>query len=84
MHHLSAEQAVSAYYLEARSKLLDLAAIFDRIHRGGGTPDDPKLQKLLRAVELLQVESDTRAATVQEHFSLPYDPTWAVPQPKAG
>ena len=33
---LPAAQALEAYFLEARSKLLDLAAMLDRIDRGGG------------------------------------------------
>ena len=37
-----AAQALDTWFLEARSKLLDLAAIFDRIDRGGGS-QDPRL-----------------------------------------
>ena len=40
---LPADKALDAYFLEARSKLLDLAAILDRIDRGGGVAgDDPR------------------------------------------
>ena len=35
---LSAAQALNTYFLEARSKLLDLAAMLDRIDRGGAAP----------------------------------------------
>lgn len=46
---LPAAQALETYFLEARSKLLDLAATLDRIGRGGGAfavEDDPRLEKV--------------------------------------
>ena len=80
---LSAQSALDAYFLEARSKLLDLAGIFDRIDRGGGLKNDPRHQRLIAALELLEASGPGRAAAVQELFSLEYDPTWAVPAPKS-
>jgi hypothetical protein len=78
---LSANQALDAYFLEARSKLLDLAAILDRIDRGGGV-NDPRLERVRQGVETLLSTNDGRAARVQELFSLAYDPEWKRPTPR--
>jgi hypothetical protein len=86
MTPLPAAQALDQYYLEARSKLLDLAAILDRIDRGpeaASMEDDPRLQKIGRALEVLQDRSGGRAERVQHVFSLTYDPAWQRPQPRS-
>ncbi|MFO0807005.1 MAG: hypothetical protein U0746_00105 [Gemmataceae bacterium] len=82
---LSASVALDAYFLEARSKLLDLAAILDRIDRGcasGEAISDPKLNKLRQAFELLASREPTRAEKLQVLFSLDYDPAWKRPTPR--
>jgi hypothetical protein len=82
---LPAAQALDRYFLEARSKLLDLAAILDRIGRGEGTAiadTDPRLQRIREALEVLHDKSGGRAERIQQIFSLPYDPTWERPQPR--
>ena len=71
------------YFLEARSKLLDLAAILDRIGRGGGAvavEDDPRLEKVRQALEVLHDRSGGRAERIQKIFSLDYDPAWERPR----
>lgn len=76
---LPADQALERYFLEARSKLLDLAAVLDRIGRGkdaAGAADDPRLQKVRQALEILLDPSGGRAERVQQAFSLPYEPGW--------
>jgi hypothetical protein len=85
MTPLSAAQALDSYFLEARSKLLDLAGILDRIGRGqgaSGTEHDPRLEKIRQALEVLHDQSGGRAERVQQIFSLDYDPTWVKPQPR--
>ena len=85
MDPLPASRALDAYFLEARSKLLDLAAILDRIGRGsgvGGVGEDPRLQKIRQALEVLHDQSGGRAERVQRIFSLDYDPDWKLPQPR--
>lgn len=83
MTPLTAPAALDAYFLEARSKLLDLAAIFDRLDRGSGVvTGDPRFQKLRQALTLIGDSSLGRAEKVQELFSLPYDATWKIPQPR--
>ena len=76
---------LDAYFLEARGKLLDLAAILDRIGRGGGAAaveDDPRLAKVRQALEVLHDRSGGRAERIQQIFSLDYDPKWELPAPK--
>jgi hypothetical protein len=84
MDPLPADQALERYFLEARSKLLDLAAILDRIGRGAGaerTANDRRLEKIRQALEVLHDSSGARAERVQKIFSLDYDSAWERPQP---
>jgi len=83
MKPLSAKTALDAYFLEARSKVLDLAAILDRICRGAGqVEEDPRLEKVRMALEVLRDESGGRAERVQQIFSLEYDAGWEKPKPR--
>ena len=84
MTPMPAAKSLETYFLEARSKLLDLAAIFDRIDRGqpGAVKDDPRLARLRKALEILREGGDGRAERVQQLFSLDYDPAWKRPQPR--
>jgi hypothetical protein len=79
MTPLPAAKALDTYFLEARSKLLDLAAVLDRIDRGPGAPSaahDPRLEKIRQALDTLRDQSVGRAERVQKIFSLEYDPSW--------
>jgi hypothetical protein len=78
MQPLPARDVLDRYFLEARSKLLDLAAILDRLDRGGGLSDDPRLQQLLQATTILQEKTSAadRAEKLQLLFSRQYDPAW--------
>ena len=85
MNALPAAKALDAYFLEARSKLLELAAILDRIQRGhdaNRVADDPRLVKIRQALEVLHDRSGGRAERIQQVFSLEYDSKWAKPQPR--
>lgn len=82
---LPAAQALDAYFLEARSKLLDLAAMLDRIDRGASASEvenDPRLAKMRQAIELLHDHKGNRAERIQKIFSLDYDANWEKPQPR--
>ncbi len=82
---LPAAKALDSYFLEARCKLLDLAAILDRIGRGAGHPaaaKDPRLAKVRQALEALRDEKEGRAEQIQRIFSLDYDPAWELPRPR--
>ncbi len=83
MTPLSAEQALDRYFLEARSKLLDLAATLDRIDRGSArTQDDPRLVKIRQARDVLDDANGGRAERIQKIFSLEYEPDWKKPTPR--
>ena len=79
---LPAEKALDAYFLEARARLMDLAAILDRIDRGG-TMNDPRVTRIQEALEVIGSNSVGRAARVQEVFSLPYEAAWKRPEPRS-
>jgi hypothetical protein len=82
---LPADQVLDRYFLEARSKLLDVAAILDRIDRGENAPNlsqDPRMQKIHEALTLLQKRGTSRAESIQLLFSLAYDAGWEKPQPR--
>jgi hypothetical protein len=82
---LPADKALDSYFLEARSKILDLAAILDRLGRGSGAgqlDNDPRVQRILQALEVLADKSGGRAERIQQIFSRDYDPTWERPKPR--
>ena len=76
----SARQVLDRHYLEMRSKILDLAACFDRIeaaphHDSAST--DPRLGKLREGLEiLLKQNTKDRAEEIQMLFSDAYVPGW--------
>ena len=85
MTPIPAAKALDSYFLEARSKLLDLAAILDRIGRGSGNSaveTDPRLEKIRKALEVLHDQSGGRAERIQKIFSRDYDPSWERPRPR--
>jgi hypothetical protein len=85
MTPLHSPKALDTYFLEARSKLLDLAGILDRIGRGRGAADtdiDPRLEKIRKSLEVLHDRSGGRAERIQKIFSLDYDSGWEKPRPK--
>ena len=77
-----AATVVDNYFLEARSKLLDLAAILDRIDRGGGMANDERVARIQNALKILGEQRVDRGELVQTIFSLPYDPNWKRPTPR--
>jgi hypothetical protein len=82
---LPAPKALETYFLEARSKLLDIAAILDRLGRGSDgslIENDPRLERVRQALEVLLDQSGGRAERIQQIFSLDYDPAWDRPQPR--
>jgi hypothetical protein len=83
MTPLPAPQALDAYFLDARCRLLDLAAVLDRFDRGSGSVDqDPRVGRIREAVAALVAAGPDRAVRIQQIFSLPYDPTWPRPTPR--
>jgi hypothetical protein len=86
MNPLPAARALDQFYLDARSRLLDLAATLDRIGRGadaGTAAADPRLKRIHQALEVLLGDAANRAELVQQIFSQGYDPAWVRPQPRS-
>ncbi len=82
---VAADKTLDAYFLELRCKLLDVAAMLDRINRGPGASDvarDPRLERVHRALEVLHDPSGGRAERIQQIFSREYDPNWERPMPR--
>jgi hypothetical protein len=85
MTPLPAAKALDAYFLEARCKILEVAAILDRIGRGrdASTVDhDPRVARIREALEVLADHSGGRAERIQKIFSLDYDAEWERPKPR--
>jgi hypothetical protein len=85
MTPLTAEQALERHFLDIRCRLLDLAAALDRINRGensGKVDDDPRVERIHQALEVLSDRSGGRAERIQQIFSLDYDPAWKRPDAK--
>ena len=57
-------------FMDARSKLIDLAAFLDRVQRANQT-DDFRVQALKNAIALLSLNEPTRAKEVLLSFSDP-------------
>lgn len=77
MKPLPAAEVLDRYYLEARARLLEVAAILDRIDRGG-TSTDPRMKLIHQAITMLNSPQPqpNRAAELQRIFSLPYQEGW--------
>lgn len=85
MNPLPAARALDQYFLEARSKLLDLAAFLDRVGRGENGESataDPRTARIDEALKVLRSEAPNKAELIQKLFSLEYDPQWKRPQPR--
>ena len=85
MTPLPADRVLDQFFLDARGKLLEVAAVFDRLGRGTGADavaSDPRAAKLRQAVEVLLGNAPNKAELLQQLFSLPYDPDWKRPAPR--
>ena len=78
MTPLLASKALDQFVLEARCRLLDMAAILDRIDRGtGAVSADPRVDRIREALAVLQGACGERGRSgIQRIFSLDYDPKW--------
>jgi hypothetical protein len=85
MNPLPAPRALDQYFLEARSKLLDLAAFIDRLGRGENADAisaDARAAKIDQALEVLRSDRPNKAELIQQIFSQEYDPNWKRPKPR--
>jgi len=75
---MTRQQVLDLYFMDARSKLIDLAAFLDRVDRGSG-PADFRLDALRQAFRELDSNQPQRAEQVLRVLS---DPT-ALPIARA-
>ena len=68
---MTRQQILDLYFMDARSKLIDIAAFLDRVDRGEGEPDF-RLAAFRKAIEELDGGEAVRAKGVFMSFS---DPT---------
>ena len=68
---MTRQQILDLYFMDARSKLIDLAAFLDRVDRAGGEPDF-RLTAFCQALRELDRNEPQRAKQVLMAFS---DPT---------
>ena len=69
--HMKRQQVLDLYFLDARSKLIELAAYLDRVQRGKG-PSDFRHKAFLTALRHLNGSGKNKARKVHLAFS---DPT---------
>lgn len=77
--HRTQADVLNRDFLEARARILDLAAALDRLDRAPRTSAesaDGRLQLLRQGIQALLANEPQRAETVQRLFSLDYDPNW--------
>jgi hypothetical protein len=71
MKRKTRQEILDLYFLDARSRLIDLAAFLDRVERASG-PDDFRLKAFRKALQELSGAKKQRAKRVLLAFS---DPT---------
>ena len=75
----SAAEVFEREFLPLRGRIIEVAAVLDRIARAAGSVDaDPRFQQVRQGLDLLARGEPAvdRAERVQMVFSLPYDPQW--------
>jgi hypothetical protein len=85
LNPLPAAKALDTYFLDVRCKILEVAAILDRIHRGrdaATVENDPRMSRVHQALEVLLDGNEDKAERIQQVFSLEYDPSWEKPKPR--
>jgi hypothetical protein len=76
---MTRQQLLDLYFMDARSKLIDIAAFLDRVDRGEGEPDF-RLAAFRKALEELNRTQPDRARSVLLSLSDPTDePIAAAP-----
>lgn len=76
---MTAHEVLEKYFLEARAKLLEVAATLDRIDRAEGADQahlDARMRNIDEALAILGDKKPGRAERLQLLFSRQYDPAW--------
>jgi hypothetical protein len=77
LHRRSAEEILAEEFLQARSRILDLAAFLDRLERAPGTAEqEARMRLLAEGLEILCDDEVGKAQRVQLLMSRDYDPAW--------
>lgn len=83
MTQRSAPQILDETFLEVRAKLLEIAAILDRLDRslaegseGLDESDRTRRETLQQAIQILLEDDSGRSSRLQMLFSRPYEPNW--------
>ena len=73
----TAEEVLQREFLPLRAKILEIAAVLDRIDRAGKVAEESEqIERLREALETLLWTQGSRAEAVQLIFSRDYDPKW--------
>ena len=73
----SASDVLDRHFLETRARILEIAAILDRIDRAEGVvADDRRAQQLHQGIQILLQSDGNRAEQVQQLFSRSYNKNW--------
>ena|SRR2546421_4264277 len=81
---LTRSQLIDEYFIENRTKLLDIAAYLDRLDRAGAAGSDFRMEAFARAVDALRSAGSSRIERVQLIFSDPtVEPRKALDQKSA-
>lgn len=78
----TAQSVLDAHYLEIRAKLLEVAAVLDRIDRAAESSSPlsgqatQRREQIADAIEILLGDSANRAESIQQLFSRQFDPKW--------
>jgi hypothetical protein len=78
-HRRSADAILAEEFLQARSRILDLAAFLDRLEHAPGDPDTGqgnRMRLLAEGLEILCDDEVGKARRVQLLMSRDYDPAW--------
>jgi len=74
---LTALETLNREFLEIRCRILDLAAMLDRLERSNdNVADDPRVKRIHEALDVLKTTHEDRAEQVQLTFSRAYDDNW--------
>ncbi len=74
---LTAPEILDREFFEIRAKLLEVAASFDRLDRGDESVlDDPRMNLIRQAINILTSGREGRAEELQLLFSREYEDDW--------
>jgi hypothetical protein len=74
---MDSKQILDREFLEIRSRILDVASSLDRIQRADSdVSNDPRMQKLTNALQIVLTDDPHRAEKIQMLFSRQYDEHW--------